>query len=76
MSGENINALGRYNLGYLPEDRGLYQKQRLEEILNYFGLLRGLERSDAKNRSSMWLERFGLGDQGSRKVEELSKGKK
>tara|TARA_B100000959_G_scaffold200364_1_gene209665 strand:- start:3048 stop:3959 length:912 start_codon:yes stop_codon:yes gene_type:complete len=74
LNGENINALGRYNLGYLPEDRGLYQKQRLEEILNYFGLLRGLERSDAKNRSSMWLERFGLGDQGSRKVEELSKG--
>jgi len=74
LNGENINALGRQNLGYLPEDRGLYQKQRLEEILNYFGLLRGLERSDAKNRSSMWLERFGLGDQGSRKVEELSKG--
>jgi len=74
LNGENINALGRQNLGYLPEDRGLYQKQRLEEILNYFGRLRGLGRSDARTRSSMWLERFDLGDQGNRKVEELSKG--
>ena len=74
LDGEDINALGRQNLGYLPEDRGLYQKQKLEEILNYFGLLRGLEKSDAGNRSKMWLERFDLGDQGKRKVEELSKG--
>ena len=34
LDGEDINALGRQNLGYLPEDRGLYQKQKLEEILN------------------------------------------
>ena len=74
LNGENINALGRQNLGYLPEDRGLYQKQRLEEILTYFGRLRGLGQSDAMVRSSMWLERFDLGDQGNRKVEELSKG--
>ena len=74
LNGNDINALGRQNLGYLPEDRGLYQKQRLEEILHYFGLLRGLEKLDAKKRSSMWLDRFGLLDQGNRKVEELSKG--
>ena len=42
LNGENINSKGRKNLGYLPEDRGLYQKQKLEEILNYFGRLRGL----------------------------------
>jgi len=74
LNGNDINALGRQNLGYLPEDRGLYQKQRLEEILHYFGSLRGLEKLDAKKKSSMWLERFGLLDQGNRKVEELSKG--
>ena len=74
LNGNDINALGRQNLGYLPEDRGLYQKQKLEEILHYFGSLRGLEKLDAKRKSSMWLERFGLGDQANRKVEELSKG--
>ena len=74
LNGNDINALGRQNLGYLPEDRGLYQKQRIEEILYYFGSLRGLQKLDAKKKSSMWLDRFGLLDQGGRKVEELSKG--
>ena len=74
LNGENINSKGRKNLGYLPEDRGLYQKQKLAEILNYFGMLRGLSSLEAKKRSSMWLERFELGSQGTRKVEELSKG--
>ena len=48
LNGENINSKGRKNLGYLPEDRGLYQKQKLEEILNYFGMLRGLSSLEAK----------------------------
>ena len=74
LNGENINSKGRKNLGYLPEDRGLYQKQKLKEILNYFGMLRGLSLLEAKKRSAMWLERFELRNQGSRKVEELSKG--
>ena len=74
LNGENINSKGRKNLGYLPEDRGLYQKQKLNEILNYFGMLRGLSSLEAKKRTSMWLERFELGNQGTRKIEELSKG--
>ena len=61
-------------VGYLPEDRGLYQKQKLGEIIVYFGLLRGLEKTTAKVKAAEWLERFGLGDQQNRKVEELSKG--
>ena len=74
LNGENINSKERKNLGYLPEDRGLYQKQKLKEILIYFGMLRGLSSLEAKKRTSMWLERFELGNQGTRKVEELSKG--
>ena len=70
----DINTIGRQNLGYLPEDRGLYQKQNLGEILHYFGLLKGLDKENAINRASFWLERFNLGDQQMRKVEELSKG--
>jgi len=74
LNGNDINSLKRQNLGYLPEDRGLYQKQKLEETCRYFGLLRGLNDRQARSNSKMWLERFGLGDQGERKIEELSKG--
>ena len=74
LNGNDINSLKRQNLGYLPEDRGLYQKQKLEETCRYFGLLRGLDDRQARSNSKMWLERFGLGNQGDRKIEELSKG--
>ncbi len=74
LNEQNINQLGRNKLGYLPEDRGLYQKQRLEETIVYFGILRGLNRIEAKSNASMWLERFDLADRANRKVEELSKG--
>ena len=70
----NMDNLGGQIVGYLPEDRGLYQKQKLGEIIVYFGLLRGLEKTAAKAKAAEWLERFGLGDQQKRKVEELSKG--
>ena len=74
LNGNDINSLKRQTLGYLPEDRGLYQKQKLEETCRYFGLLRGLDDEEAKTKSMMWLERFGLKDQRNRKIEELSKG--
>ena len=74
ISDNNMENLGRQIIGYLPEDRGLYQKQKLGEIIVYFGLLRGLEKTEAKAKAAEWLERFGLGDQQKRKVEELSKG--
>ena len=41
---KNISENGRGKLGYLPEDRGLYQKQKLEETINYFASLRGLSK--------------------------------
>ena len=74
LNGKDVNTIERKTLGYLPEDRGLYQKQNLNEILNYFGLLKGLGKKEVYFRSSHWLERFNLADQKMRKVEELSKG--
>jgi ABC-2 type transport system ATP-binding protein len=74
LNGLDINKIDRKKLGYLPEDRGLYQKQNLSEILYYFGCLKGLDKKDSKNRANLWLERFYLDDQKGRKVEELSKG--
>ena len=74
LNASDINTVNRKNLGYLPEDRGLYQKQNLSEILHYFGCLKGLNKQDANNRANLWLERFYLDDQKGRKIEELSKG--
>ena len=74
LNGSDINTINRKKLGYLPEDRGLYQKQNLSEILYYFGCLKGLDINDSKNRANLWLERFYLDDQKRRKIEELSKG--
>lgn len=64
----------RSSIGYLAEERGLYQKSRIGETILYFAALRGLERDEAKRRAVRWLERFGLKGQERRKIEELSKG--
>ena len=74
LNDNDINSMGRKNLGYLPEDRGLYQKQKLQEILHYFVILRGMNKKDVIHKTGKWLERFNLESQSLRKVEELSKG--
>ena len=61
-------------LGYLPEEKGLYRKMKVGEILAYFGRLKGLPTREAKKRSRELLERYGLGDWIDKKCEALSKG--
>jgi ABC-2 type transport system ATP-binding protein len=61
-------------IGYLPEERGLYQDIPLERCLVYLATLKGLEESDARNKVAGFLERFDLGDARKKKVKELSKG--
>lgn len=61
-------------LGYLPEERGLYSKQPVLRVMTYFGSLKGLERAEARKRSLRWLERMGLAEVASWRVERLSKG--
>ncbi len=74
LNGYDTNNLNNISLGYLPEDRGLYQKQNLEEVITYFASLRGLDIKVAKKRTKMWLDRFSLSTRKRRKIEELSKG--
>jgi ABC-2 type transport system ATP-binding protein len=64
----------RPNLGYLPEDRGLYRDQPIERILQFFGRLRGMTKADARRETETWLDRFELGDRKREKLETLSKG--
>lgn len=61
-----------YQIGYLPEERGLYQKISIHETLLYFAHLRKVK--DASHKIKTYLDRFGLGDRLQSKVNELSKG--
>jgi ABC-2 type transport system ATP-binding protein len=62
------------HIGYLPEERGLYQDIQLERCLIYLSTLKGLSTSDARQRVSKYLERFDLADHRHKKLKELSKG--
>lgn len=73
-NGEPFSDAVRERIGYLPEERGLYQKARILETILYFARLKGVEDGVAKKRSAEWLRRFGLEGSERRKVEELSKG--
>jgi ABC-2 type transport system ATP-binding protein len=61
-------------IGYLPEERGLYQDITLERCLIYLATLKGLSPDEARGRLDVYLERFGLEENRSKKVKELSKG--
>ena len=61
-------------LGYLPEERGLYKKLTVVEVMTYFGALKGLTRAEAHRRSLEWLERVELPQVAGWKIERLSKG--
>jgi ABC-2 type transport system ATP-binding protein len=61
-------------VAYLPEERGLYQRQRVEEILVFLAELKGLARHVAKRRVEAGLDRVGLLDVKRKKMRELSKG--
>jgi ABC-2 type transport system ATP-binding protein len=72
--GEKLKARDRDHIGYLPEERGLYPRQPVGAVLEYLGCLKGMTPAAARAESSVWLERFGLADVRSKKVEQLSKG--
>lgn len=64
----------RDQVGYLPEERGLYKKSGLLDTILYFAGLRGMQRQHAKVEAYRWLQRFDLLSHKDRRVEELSKG--
>lgn len=61
-------------LGYLPEERGLYRDLRVQETLEYLGALKGMRRSDARQRAVDVLELLGMIEHRSKKIAELSRG--
>lgn len=62
------------DIGYLPEERGLYKKMEVGEQAVYLARLKGLDKREAKKRVKDWFEKFDMSDWWKKKVEELSKG--
>ena len=72
--GRPVNATGRERIGYMPEERGLYPKMRIGDQLEYFAVLHGAPHEKGRAAARAWLERLGLADRVSARVEELSHG--
>lgn len=70
--GEPLKRSGVDRIGYMPEERGLYKRMKVRELLQFFGSLKNIV--DVKSRVDHWLERLDLGDWANKKVETLSKG--
>ena len=64
----------RDRIGYLPEERGLYRKTKVLEMLEFQGAIKGASPAAAKREAAGWLDRLGLAEWKDRKVEDLSKG--
>ncbi len=71
---QKMNETLKNKIGYLPEERGLYRKMKVYEILSYFAELKGMSRSQIFQKIDEWLSRIGLLEWKNKKVEELSKG--
>jgi len=61
-------------LGYLPEERGLYQKESVVDVMTYFGRLKGLAHAAARQWSLEYLERVGIADKATTRIDKLSQG--
>jgi len=74
LDGLAPGAAAAKHIGYLPEERGLYPKMKVGEVIEFMGELRGMKRAEARKRGNEWLERLGLGKWTKNKVQDLSKG--
>lgn len=74
FKGEKLNLKHVEQMGYLPEERGLYKKMQVGEQVLYLAQLKGLHKQEAKKRLRIWFEKFSLQDWWKKKAEELSKG--
>ncbi|NNF34947.1 MAG: ABC transporter ATP-binding protein [Saprospiraceae bacterium] len=74
LDGEKLNLDHPNDIGYMPEERGLYKKMKVGEQLLYLAQLKGLSMDHAKQNIHRWMEKFGILDWWDKKVEELSKG--
>ncbi len=72
--GEPVTREQQRLFGYMPEERGLYPKMRVDRHLRYLAALHGRDRSQAAAAATRWIERLGLAERAGQRVEELSLG--
>ena len=74
IDGKPYAVDSQINLGYLPEERGLYKKEKVLDVMIYFGQLKGLSRDEAKEFSLNFLKRVDLTDKSGMRLDKLSGG--
>jgi ABC-2 type transport system ATP-binding protein len=74
LDGEPLRPDHIQNIGYLPEERGLYKSMKVGEQCVYLAQLKGLSAKEAKKRLKYWFERLEIGQWWDKKIQELSKG--
>lgn len=74
LDGEALGSRHPSQIGYMPEERGLYKKMKVGDHLMYLARLKGLSKADAKAKIDHWFNKFEITDWWNKKVEELSKG--
>ena len=74
LGGEPLHSGHPEQIGYMPEERGLYKKMKVGEHLIYLARLKGLSKQDAQNQIKRWMDKFEIGGWWDKRVEELSKG--
>ena len=74
FNGEKLNRNHVSNIGYLPEERGLYKSMKVSEQAIYLAQLKGLSQKEAEKRLKHWFAKFEIMNWWDKKVEELSKG--
>ena len=72
--GRSGSAAAHDDVGYLPEERGLYRKMSVGRLLHYYGALKGAKAADVEREMTFWLERLDLAKWRHHKIEALSKG--
>ena len=74
LDGKLLNTLHIKDIGYLPEERGLYKTMKVGEQALYLAQLKGLTKTEAKERLKYWFDRLEISDWWNKKIQELSKG--
>jgi ABC-2 type transport system ATP-binding protein len=74
LFGGDPDEIRRTKVGYLPEERGVYRKMKCLDLVLFLAEIRGVPRSEGRQRGMRWIERLGLGEWADKKVEDLSKG--
>ncbi|MCK0158497.1 ATP-binding cassette domain-containing protein [Cellulophaga sp. F20128] len=74
FDGELLKPEHIANIGYLPEERGLYKSMKVGEQALYLAQLKGLSKAEATKRLKYWFDKLDIGDWWNKKVQELSKG--